>query len=66
MVALTAVMSGDQFSGCDDALPPRHRERALSLACKILPQGRSFCSPSGAAEQKVLHIFFLYATGTVR
>jgi len=31
MVALTAVMSGDQSSGSDGALPPRHRERALSL-----------------------------------
>ena len=34
MVTLTAVMSGDQSSGSDGALPPRHRERALSLAVK--------------------------------
>ncbi len=39
MVTLTAVMSGNQFSGSDDALTPRHRERALSLAVRYRRRG---------------------------
>lgn len=39
MVALTTVMSGDQSSGSDDALPPRHRERAFSLAVRYCRRG---------------------------
>ena len=39
MVALTAVMSGDQSSGSDGALPPRHRERAFPLAVKYCRRG---------------------------
>jgi len=39
MVALTTVMSGDQSSGSDGALPPRHREKALSLAVSYRCRG---------------------------